>query len=446
MPKGIRANFNPNASLFDDGQKDNARLLAERRSRPLAERMRPRSLDDFIGQERLVGPGRVLRRMIEEDKLQSMILWGPPGTGKTTLARIIAEKTNAQFVQFSAVTSGIKEVREVMNAAEYYREATGRRTVVFIDEIHRFNKAQQDAFLPFVESGTITLIGATTENPSFEVNSALLSRCKVFVLDQLTTENIEEILKHAMKDPEMGFGGGALYASQDMIRALAVFSSGDARTALNTLELAESLVERDENGVRTLTEEVLREALQRANVRYDKAGEEHYNLISAFIKSVRNSDPDASVYWLARMLEGGEDPLFVARRLVILASEDVGLADPLALVVATSAMQTVHFIGMPEAKLTLTEATLYLARAAKSNSVLETYQAAYKDAVETERQPVPLHLRNAPTGLMKGLGYGREYQYAHDYESGKAEEMDCLPENLRGRKYYQPKPNEKDSR
>jgi putative ATPase len=417
---------------------------------PLAERMRPRALDEFIGQEHILAPGKILRRMIEEDRLTSLVLWGPPGSGKTTLARVIANRTSSEFVPFSAVTSGVKEIRQVMNDAAEARERLGRRTVLFVDEIHRFNRAQQDAFLPYVENGTIVLIGATTENPSFEINSALLSRVKVLVLNQLSEDELVKILSEAARDEQRGLGKLNLAIDEDQLRRLAVHSGGDARSALNTLELvALSAKAEEQNDApapeeggapaaqkrRVVTEEDLSEALQRAAALYDKTGEQHYNLISAFIKSIRNSDADGTLYWLARMIEAGEDPMYIARRIVHHAAEDVGLADPQALVLAAAAAQATHLIGFPEARLTLAEAAVYLARAPKSNKVLLAYESAAADARSTQSEPVPLHLRNAPTGLMKGLGYGKEYQYAHDYDEGKTD-MVCLPEKLKDRKYY----------
>jgi len=405
---------------------------------PLAERMRPRVIDEVLGQEKLLGPGRILRRMIEEDTLRSLILWGPPGTGKTTIARLVATATNAEFVPFSAVTSGIKEVREVMAEAEAARRMSGRRTVVFVDEIHRFNRAQQDAFLPHVESGTITLIGATTENPSFEVNSALLSRSKVFTLDPLSAEALTGLLRRAISDKDRGLGTLELEVSDADLVRIAEQSGGDARSALNTLELAASIAAPDAAGVRILDDNVIAEAQQRAVRRYDKTGEEHYNVASALIKSVRNSDPDAAVYWLARMIDAGEDPKFIARRLVILASEDIGLADPQALPIAVAAAQAAHMLGYPEALYPLSHATLYLALAAKSNAVGRAFVAARGDAERTASEGVPMHLRNAPTRLMKGLGYGEGYRYAHDEAGGRADGMACLPDSLRGAKYYDP--------
>ncbi|MBI4469205.1 MAG: replication-associated recombination protein A [Acidobacteria bacterium] len=409
----------------------------DRVGRPLADRMRPRTLDEFVGQEELLAPGRPLREMIERGRLASLILWGPPGCGKTTLASIIAERCQARFITFSAVLGSIKEMREAMLAAQRDRERARQRVVLFIDEIHRLNKAQQDAFLPFVERGDVILIGATTENPSFEVISALLSRSKVFWLKPLGVESLVTILQRALGDVERGLGGEAIELEPAGLENLARFAAGDARAALNTLELALTCAERKPDGTLQVTAGALEEAMQRPSLLYDKAGEEHYNLISAFIKSIRQSDADAAVYWLARMIEAGEDPLFIARRLVIHASEDIGLADPLALVQAVAAMQATHFIGYPEARLSLTQATLYLALAPKSNTVLRTYSSAAEDALKGLRDPVPLHLRNAVTGLMKGLGYGEGCKYAHDYAAGDPEgKMECLPESLRGRKYY----------
>jgi putative ATPase len=415
---------------------------------PLAERMRPRALDEFVGQEHILAPGKILRRLIEEDRLTSLVFWGPPGSGKTTLARVIANRTASEFVPFSAVTSGIKEIRQVMNDAAEARVKLGRRTALFIDEIHRFNRAQQDAFLPYVENGTIILIGATTENPSFEINSALLSRVKVLVLNQLTEDEIVKILAEAVNNTERGLGELRITISEDMLRRIAIHTGGDARMALNTLELV-ALSAKPEDSVddqtaddqterkgRVVTEADLSEALQRASALYDKTGEQHYNLISAFIKSIRNSDADATLYWLARMIEAGEDPMYIARRIVHHAAEDVGLADPQALVIAAAAAQATHLIGFPEARLTLAEAAVYLARAPKSNKVLLAYEAAAADARATQSEPVPLQLRNAPTRLMKGLGYGKDYQYAHDYDEAKTD-MVCLPERLKERKYYQ---------
>jgi putative ATPase len=413
--------------LFDDARS----LDRSDPAAPLADRMRPRAIDEFVGQTHLLGEGRLLYRLVEEGRLTSMIFWGPPGTGKTTLARIIAAHTTSNFVPFSAVNSGIKEIRQVMSDAARLRRHLGKRTVLFIDEIHRFNKAQQDAFLPYVEDGTIILIGATTENPSFEINSALLSRVKVLVLEPLTEDEIATILSTALTDEERGLGKSGVRVSDDLIKELAGLSGGDARVALNTLELAVTSAKTGE-----LTRDDLREALQRATAIYDKSGEQHYNLISAFIKSIRNSDVDATLYWLARMIEGGEDPMYIARRIVHHASEDIGLADPQALVVATSAAHATHLIGLPEARLALAEAAAYLAKAPKSNKVMLAYEAAASDAKRTQGEPVPLHLRNAPTRLMKALGYGRGYQYAHDFDENRAADMECLPERLKGKKYF----------
>jgi putative ATPase len=409
---------------------------ASRAPAPLADRMRPRSFDEFVGQDELLAPGKPLRQAIERDLLQSIILWGPPGTGKTTLARIIADLTQARFVSFSAVLSGIKEIREVMTEAERLRRSTGRRTILFIDEIHRFNKAQQDAFLPRVESGDIVLIGATTENPSFEVNAALLSRSKVFVLRGLTTEEVELILRRALGDDDRGLGAQRVDVEDAARSAIAVYANGDARVALNLLELSVAAAP-VVDGVRRVDAERVEQAIQRRALLYDKSGEEHYNLISALHKSMRNSDPDASVYWLARMLEAGEDPLYVARRLVRFASEDIGNADPQALTVAVAAKDAVHFIGMPEGNTALAQAAIYLATAPKSNAILTAYSRAADDAHKDVAQPVPLHLRNAPTPLMKRLDYGKGYQYAHN-EADAITDMSCLPSALEGRTYYEP--------
>ncbi len=393
--------------------------------------MRPRTLDEYVGQAEIVGTGRTLRRAIESDRIPSMILWGPPGTGKTTLAEIVAHSTGAHFEKLSAVSAGVADLRRVV-AESQVRRRVGQRTVLFIDEIHRFNKAQQDAVLPYVEDGTLTLIGATTENPSFEVNSALLSRARVFVLTQLTDEEIGAIVDRALTDPQRGLGAQPITLEPDARETLIGFANGDARAALNALELAAQTAPQ-RNGSLVIDRSLILEAMQRRSSIYDKGGEQHYDIVSAFIKSIRASDPDAAAYWLARMIDGGEDPLFIARRLVILASEDVGLADSQGIQVAIAAQQAVHFIGLPEGFYPLAHATLYLAKAPKSNSVGRAYGAAMRDVQETRNDPVPLHLRNAPTGLMKQLGYGRDYHYAHDDYSVKQEN---LPENLRGRRYY----------
>jgi len=418
---------------------------------PLAERMRPRTLDEFIGQEKLLGFGRPLRVQIESDNLTSMLLWGPPGCGKTTLARLIARLTRSEFVSFSAVLSGIKEIKEVMADAER-RSRSGQRTIVFVDEVHRFNKAQQDAFLPHVEAGHILFIGATTENPSFEVISPLLSRTKVYVLEALRTPQIVELLRRALENTERGLGNENLDASEDVLFRMAAFANGDARAAYNTLELCARSVKKQPpdsslkaegrkasltNCVKRITTDLLEDVLQRKLLRYDKAGEEHYNLISALHKSVRNSDPDAALYWLARMIESGEDPLYLARRMVRMASEDIGLAEPGALAVTLAAKDAFDFLGPPEGHLALAQAAVYLSLAAKSNALYVAYGNVLEDVKKTEAQPVPLHLRNAVTALMKNLGYGKGYKYAPDFEE-KVTEMQCLPDNLAGRTYYKP--------
>ncbi len=410
------------------------------RSRPLAERMRPRSLDEYMGQEQILGPGKPLRVAIERDETGSMIFWGPPGTGKTTLAQIVARMTKAEFVEFSAVLSGIKEIKAVMAEAGRAQQY-GTRTILFVDEIHRFNRAQQDAFLPYVEKGTIRLIGATTENPSFEINSALLSRCRVYVLEPLNEARIISLLASALADSERGLGKLDVQTEEGVLELIASYASGDARSAYNVLEvaagLAASAAQPGSIPPALITRDIARDALQRRILRYDKTGEEHYNLISALHKSVRNSDPDAALYWLGRMLEAGEDPLYIARRVVRMAVEDIGLAEPGALAMTMAARDAVDFIGMPEGNLALAQAVVYLAVAPKSNALYTAYGAVLKDVEQTAAESVPLHLRNAPTSLMKTLGYGEGYQYAHDSEA-KVADMQCLPDNLKGRRYYQP--------
>ena len=404
-------------------------------AQPLAARLRPQTLEEFAGQKHLLGEGKVLRRLIEGDQVASMIFWGPPGVGKTTLARIIAQRTKSAFIDFSAVTSGIKEIRGVMQQAEDNRRF-GERTIVFVDEIHRFNKAQQDAFLPFVEKGSIVLIGATTENPSFEVNAALLSRCKVFVLHALTTEDLTGLLVRALADPR-GFGGQDIAMPEGMLQKIAAFANGDARVALSTLEMVVLNGELDADGRTTVTDDALEQCISKKSLLYDKGGEEHYNLISALHKSMRNSDAQAAVYWLARMLEAGEDPIYIARRVTRFASEDVGLSDPRALEQAVAAFEACRLIGMPECSVHLTQAVVYMALAPKSNALYVAYGNAKNDAARELTEPVPLHLRNAPTGLMKQLDYGKGYRYAHDYEE-KLTAMSCLPDSMAGKRYYRP--------
>jgi putative ATPase len=403
---------------------------------PLAERMRPRTLDEFIGQQKLLAPGKPLRTQIENDDLGSMLFWGPPGCGKTTLARLIARLTRSEFIPFSAVLTGIKEIKEVMADAER-KARSGGRTIVFVDEVHRFNKAQQDAFLPHVEAGHITFIGATTENPSFEVISPLLSRTKVYILDPLTTPQIVDLLRRALTDKERGLGNENVEISDEILFRIASYANGDARSAYNTLELAARSAIRQSSGTLLITPELLEDVLQRKLLRYDKAAEEHFNLISALHKSVRNSDPDAALYWLARMLESGEDPLYLARRMVRMASEDIGLAEPGALTITLAAKDAFDFLGAPEGHLALAQAAVYLSLAPKSNALYTGYGEVLEDVHKTEAEPVPLHLRNAPTGLMKNVGYGKGYQYAHNTEE-KVTDMQCLPDNLAGRTYYHP--------
>lgn len=408
------------------------------KSAPLADRMRPRNIEEVVGQRHLLGAGKFLTRLIEKKGLLSLILWGPPGAGKTTLANIIANAVGVNFASFSAVLSGVKDIRAVVDAAKDELKRSNKRTILFVDEIHRFNKAQQDAFLHYVEDGTITLIGATTENPSFEVNSPLLSRCKVLVLEQLTEEDIKVIIKRAVEDKERGLGNLNVSPDEDAINFLAGYSHGDARTALNGLEASVMITQPDKNGGRKITLEIMQEAVQKIALLYDKGGEEHYNIISAFIKSMRGSDPDAALYWLARMLEAGEDPLFVARRMVIFASEDISNADPNALSLAIAVKDAVDFVGMPEGWIPLAHGTAYLASAPKSNASYTAYLEALEDVKKKGALPVPLHIRNAPTGLMKKLGYGRGYKYPHNYADAKVEQ-DYLPDALKGKKYYKPR-------
>jgi putative ATPase len=405
--------------------------------RPLADRMRPKTIVEFVGQEDILGEDRVLRKAIEKNEIPSLILWGPPGSGKTTLAHIIAEKTDADFIPFSAVTSGIKEIKEIIKDFDKGPGLFQKKPILFIDEIHRFNKAQQDAFLPYVEKGTIILIGATTENPSFEIISPLLSRCQIYILESLTTAEIESILKTALKDKERGLGTLTIETEQDVLKYIAVLSNGDARIALNILELVVSITPDDKRKTKHISMEFIREAVQKKHLLYDKSGEEHYNLISALHKSMRGSDPDAALYWLARILAGGEDPLYIARRIVRFASEDIGNADPQALSIAVAAKEAVHFVGQPEGELALAQAVTYLSLAPKSNALYKAYQQVQKDVRENISMPVPKHIRNAPTDLMKKLGYGKDYKYPHDFANALVPQ-DYLPDNLKNRRYYFP--------
>ncbi len=425
-----------NRSLFPETE-ENRQATAE--STPLADRMRPRSLDEVSGQDHLLGPDGVLRKLVEADRIPSMVLWGPPGVGKTTIARLVAKESQAEFAALSAVLAGVKDVRRITESARHRHRAGLGRTILFIDEIHRFNKAQQDAFLPFVENGEIILIGATTENPSFEVISPLLSRARVFVLKALSERNLLQILARALQDSVIGLGAWNLSVEPGVLEKIALFSNGDARQALNCLELCGHLARQSDAVSACVSTALLKEALQKRTLLYDKSGEEHFNLISAFHKSLRNSDVDASLYWLGRMLEAGEDPRYILRRMVRFASEDVGLADPEALARAVDSWRAFDLIGLPEGKLALAQAVAYLARAPKSNAVYKAYSEVVQDVEATRNEPVPLHLRNASTSLMKGLGYGKGYRYAHD-EGGRVEEMDCLPDSLRGRRYWEQKP------
>lgn len=443
-------------SLFESDETPPKKGLAvqpvnTKPTEPLASRMRPRTLDEIVGQEHLVGPGRLLRRTIESDKLTSIILWGPPGSGKTTLAEVIAHHTHARFVRLSAVSAGVADLRKVMDEASKLRQFSQQRTILFIDEIHRFNKAQQDAVLPYVERGVVTLIGATTENPSFEVNAALLSRCRVFTLKGLSEEQVQDILRRALTDDKRGLGAMHIAIDENALEAIAVFANGDARTALNVLELAaQGSLEhgQDGGGARTIPLALVEEVMQHRALLYDKNGEQHYDTISALHKSLRGSDPDASLYWLARMIEAGEDPLYIVRRLIRFASEDVGMADPQALLICVAAQQAVHFVGLPEANLALAQAVVHLATAPKSNALTEAYGRVQTDVQQTRNDPVPLHIRNAPTDLMRDLGYGKDYKYAHDYyKEMQIDDPDrpppmrvqeYLPERLQGRHYYEP--------
>ncbi|MBI2855214.1 MAG: replication-associated recombination protein A [Chloroflexi bacterium] len=420
------------ADLFENQRKE-----ALSREAPLAARMRPRTFDEFVGQEHIVGPGKVLRRAIEADQLPSVILWGPPGSGKTTLAYLIATVTRSHFDPVSAVTAGVADLRRIVEQARERRGMYGQRTILFVDEIHRFNKAQQDVILPHVEEGTVTFIGATTENPSFEVIAPLLSRCRVFALKALADEEVSAIVHRALEDDTRGVASLHVEMEEEALRHLVTLANGDARIALNALEMAASATEPDDSGMRRVSLGTVEDALQQRSLLYDKAGDQHFDTISAFIKSVRGSDPDAAIYWLGRMIEAGEDPLFIARRLVILAAEDIGMADPQGLPVAVAAQQAIHFIGMPEGAIPLAEATVYLATAPKSNSAYAALNGAMEDVRKTRNEPVPLHLRNAVTRLMKDMGYGKGYKYAHDYPEHFAP-MENLPASLKGRRYYQP--------